>query len=66
MSDVGVISQLGGLLGLFTRFSFISFFEIIYWMTIRMGKNVKESRTEKFDVKSTKSNSWIPDKSNLS
>ena len=62
MTDVGFISQLGGLLGLFTGFSFISFFEIIYWV----GKNVRESRQEKFDEKSTKRNSWIPDKSNLS
>ena len=63
MTDVGFISQLGGLLGLFTGFSFISFFEIIYWMTIRMGKNVKESRQQ--DVEATKRNSWIPDKSYL-
>lgn len=36
---VGFISQIGGLLGLFMGFSFISAFEILYWFTIRFLRN---------------------------
>ena len=40
MTMVGYISQLGGLLGLFMGFSFISAFEILYWCTIRFTRNM--------------------------
>ena len=39
MTMAGYISQLGGLLGLFIGFSFISGVELIYWFTIRLFKN---------------------------
>lgn len=40
MTLVGYISQLGGLLGLFMGFSFISAFEIFYWFIIRFTRNL--------------------------
>ncbi len=40
MTFVGYISQLGGLLGLFMGFSFVSAAEIIYWFTIRCSRNL--------------------------
>ena len=38
MTTIQFISQLGGLLGLCMGFSVISFFEILYWFTIRLAK----------------------------
>ena len=35
LTMVGFISQMGGLLGLWMGFSFISAFEILYWCTLR-------------------------------
>ena len=42
MTVVDYISQLGGLLGLFLGFSFISGVELFYWLTIRLGKNIRQ------------------------
>ena len=62
MTEIGFISQLGGLLGLFIGFSFISAIEIIYWLTIRLGKNLKKEGSEdNMDHSATKRDSWIPD-----
>ena len=44
MTEIGFISQLGGLLGLFLGFSFVSAIELIYWLTIRLGRNVMNSK----------------------
>ena len=41
MTTVGYISQLGGILGLFIGFSFVSGIELIYWFTIRLYKNTR-------------------------
>ena len=41
MTLVDYISQMGGLLGLFIGFSFISGIELIYWITFRLMKNFK-------------------------
>ena len=68
MTEIGYISQLGGLLGLFTGFSFISAIEIIYWLTIRLGKNVKNSHgggSGDLDTKSTNTNSWVHDSTEI-
>ena len=65
MTIVDYISQLGGLLGLFIGFSFISAFEIIYWVTIRLFKNFREhdgKETKEADEKSVSTiitKSWI-------
>ena len=40
MMLIQYISQIGGLLGLCLGFSFISGVEIIYWMTIRLLRNM--------------------------
>ena len=40
MTMVGYISQMGGLLGLWMGFSFISAVEILYWCTIRLTRNM--------------------------
>ena len=40
MTLIQYISQIGGLLGLCLGFSFISGVEIIYWMTIRLLRNM--------------------------
>jgi len=40
MSDITFVSQIGGLIGLFLGFSFVSIFEIAYWFTYRLGRNV--------------------------
>ena len=40
MGPVEFVSSLGGLFGLFIGFSVISFFEIIYWAFVRLGRNV--------------------------
>ena len=37
---VGYLSQMGGLLGLWMGFSFISAIEILYWCTIRLTRNM--------------------------
>lgn len=44
MTIVDYISQMGGLLGLFIGFSFISGIELIYWFTIRLGRNISSSK----------------------
>ena len=40
MTPVGFISQVGGLMGLCLGFSLLSFIELVYWFTYRMGKNL--------------------------
>ena len=40
MGIIDLISQLGGLFGLCLGFSFISFIEIFYWITIRLCRNI--------------------------
>ena len=40
MTFVQYISQIGGLLGLWMGFSFISAIEILYWFTIRLPRNI--------------------------
>ena len=39
MTEIDFISQMGGLLGLGIGCSFISIIELLYWMTIRLGRN---------------------------
>ena len=43
MTMTDYISQMGGLLGLGIGFSFVSAVEIIYWITIRLYRNISES-----------------------
>ena len=63
MTVVDYISQLGGLLGLFLGFSFISGVELFYWLTIRLGKNIRNSNgSVNSDFKSSTNSSrasWI-------
>ena len=40
MGPVEFVSSLGGLFGLFLGFSVVSFLEIVYWATARMGRNL--------------------------
>ena len=40
MTFVQYISQIGGLLGLWMGFSFISAIEILYWCTVRLTRNI--------------------------
>ena len=40
MTFIGYLSQMGGLLGLWLGFSFISAIEILYWCIIRFARNV--------------------------
>ena len=40
MTLIGYISQMGGLLGLWMGFSFISAIEILYWCTIRLARSM--------------------------
>ncbi len=40
LTGVGFTSQVGGLVGLFMGFSFLSAVELLYWFTYRMGRNV--------------------------
>ena len=40
MGPVEFVSSLGGLFGLFLGFSVVSFLEIVYWATVRMGRNL--------------------------
>ena len=54
MTIVGYMSQLGGLLGLFLGFTFISAVELIYWFTIRLAKNMSKD-TNNADSKSLSS-----------
>ena len=44
MTWVDYISQIGGLLGLAMGFSMISAIEIVYWVTIRLCRNVSSSK----------------------
>ena len=44
MTWVDYISQIGGLLGLAMGFSIISAIEIVYWVTIRLCRNVSSSK----------------------
>ena len=46
MTTIDYISQMGGLLGLGIGCSFISIIELFYWMTIRLGRNIKGSRAK--------------------
>ena len=45
---IDFIGNCGGILGLFTGFSFLSGFEIFYYLTMRLFCNYKEAR--KIDV----------------
>ena len=47
MTEIDFISQMGGLLGLGIGCSFISIIELLYWMTIRFGRNASESKKKK-------------------
>ena len=44
MTTIDYISQMGGLLGLGIGCSFISIIELLYWTTIRLGRNISESK----------------------
>ena len=44
MGFIDLISQLGGLFGLCLGFSFISFIEIFYWISIRLCRNIVHGR----------------------
>ncbi len=68
MTDVDYISQMGGLLGLFIGFSFISGIELIYWATVRLSKNMymkshQKKKVSSLNVKSalSKSGGWSKD-----
>ena len=41
MTWTGYIAQLGGFLGLFLGFSFVSAIEIFYWLTIRLVRKLE-------------------------
>ena len=41
MTWTGYIAQLGGFLGLFLGFSFVSAIEILYWLTIRLVRKLE-------------------------
>ena len=43
MGPVEFVSSLGGLFGLFLGFSLISFFEIIYWASVQLIRNIVRS-----------------------
>ena len=43
-SEIDFISNMGGILGLCMGISFISGFELVYWFTIKMFKNVSGSK----------------------
>ena len=47
MTIIDYISQMGGLLGLGIGMSFLSIIELLYWMTIRLGRNITESKDKK-------------------
>ena len=47
---VGMISQIGGLLGVAMGVSFISMVEIVYWMTIRFFRNIESTSTDGKDL----------------
>ena len=57
MTTVGYISQLGGILGLFIGFSFVSGIELIYWFAIRLYKNNRIFYSKTRVRKETKKNS---------
>ena len=40
MGPVEFVSSLGGLFGLFLGFRAVSFLQIVYWATVRMGRNL--------------------------
>lgn len=42
----GVLANVGGLLGLFSGISFLSFLEIFYFATLRLWGNVQKKRRE--------------------
>ncbi len=44
LTGVGFTSQVGGLVGLFMGFSFLSAVELLYWFTYRVGRNVLAGR----------------------
>ena len=46
MTTIDYISQMGGLLGLGIGMSFLSIIELLYWMTIRLGRNISESKVK--------------------
>ena len=47
MTAIDFISSVGGLFGLCLGFSLISFFEILYWFIIRLGRNLLRQENEK-------------------
>ena len=51
MTWVDYISQIGGLLGLAMGFSMISAIEIVYWVTIRLCRNVSSSKVSARQIK---------------
>ena len=60
---MSIIGSVGGTLGLFIGFSFISAFEIVYWATIRLCKNLREHDRKKMEEANEKSVSTIITKS---
>ena len=46
MTVIDLISQLGGLFGLCLGFSFISFIEIFYWISIRLCRNIVKGQSD--------------------
>ena len=41
MTTIDFISSMGGIFGLCLGFSFVSFFELCYWVAIRLTGNMK-------------------------
>ena len=50
LTTEGFLSQIGGLFGLCLGFSFLSCVEILYWTTIRLGRNCRQARQAVEDV----------------
>ena len=57
LPKVDYVSQMGGILGLFTGFSFISGLELIYWLTIRLTRNMDMTKSLKKQTASRMSTS---------
>ena len=61
MTWVDYISQIGGLLGLAMGFSIISAIEIVYWVTIRLCRNINSRKVSAKQVKKE----WAAKRSSL-
>ena len=44
IETLDIFFQVGGLVSLFMGFSLVSVFELVYWFTYRLGKNLLQGR----------------------